>query len=531
MNLFKKQYFFLFLIISTLIGCSFGQYEPTDCSNTAECHENFGWTAVCGEDGFCHEVEIPSACQIGISPEDSYDFYSKPDQYRNTIPIGIIIDGMMSPAELAAVQTAFEEEPKILEKSFVLLPCTSEQGIQAADDIVENIDFLANQIGVPAIIGGFDSETTLIAFNRLQELGLDTILFSPTSTSQRITTIENHEVGEPNDLEPGQLWRLVPNADIFGGAMGNYLVSEIEGTDTPTTVVLISESSQDSRALATVIREILDDNLSGQVVVEVENFETSLIENERVNSIQTALKNATDEEVDWLVVLSAQSLDYPTIMSLTETAGEMTTEEIATNYANARFLFPPVARAGTLERETALIGIQDHFTQDENGIPTVIGVAPYIDKDSYAYTSFSSLFNVIHDKQSAEQSGFSAQAYDSAWMLIYAIAWAYKEEGTIAAITGNTIGRGLRRLQDGNGYNVGEEDWNIARNELMTTGRIDLIGASGSLTFDLDTEEVEIPDTGYPMELWGLIRNGEEGCIPENDRDVQNCIISLGELP
>jgi branched-chain amino acid transport system substrate-binding protein len=53
------------------------------------------------------------------------------------------------------------------------------------------------------------------------------------------------------------------------------------------------------------------------------------------------------------------------------------------------------------------------------------------------------------------------------------------------------IARGLRRLSDGADVSIGGSSWDTARGALAAGDSIDIVGASGDLDFNPDTEETE----------------------------------------
>ena len=524
---FKMRFGFFFSLF--LGACSLSTFETTPCESTDDCRNTFGWTTFCGEDDFCHDIEIPNSCRTGIIPED---FFTNPDEYRHSIPIGVLYNTIDSSVELSAVQAAFWEKPKLDGRPFVLLSCGIRQGIDGISENEESLDFLTETIGVSAIISTFGSETSLFSFEYLQEQGSDTVLFAPFATSPEMDEIEQHEEGEPNEIEPGQLWRLVPDTDIFADAMLEYFSSEIERDFTeenPARVAIVYETSQIGIALFEKVSNSLNENESINLLYN--SFDAQTPELERGEEINSSIENiAANEEIDWLFLFSADNGDYSNLVS-------MSFYRHFDFFSQTRFLFPPYAKNSLFSRE--LFRSETDPTHEyqlgttENGTPRVVGIAPNIDTEHSLFSSFNALFSIMEvnqgTDQSAEQSAFATHAYDAAWMTMYATAWAYYNRGQdLSSVTGIDVARGLRQLQSGESYQVGLSDWPEAINIFANGGTIDLKGVSGSLNFDLSTEEIEISEDGYPIELWGLVPNGTELC-PES-RDGYHCIVSIEEL-
>ena len=516
----------LLLILASFSACSLMTFEPIPCENTNDCHNIFSLTSLCEDDGFCHEADVPLACQLSVYPED---FYENPREYLDSIPIGMLFSSRMSPTEFASVRTAFWGNPEIQGRGFSLIPCSIDPGMGSMDEIHASIDFLTKVVGVPAIIGGFESGTTLIAYNYLRSEGLDTLLFSPSSISPQIGSIESEE---SSDLEPGQLWRLIPDADLFGDAMAGYLLDEIErvfDAENPARVLVIHETSKDGNAL----NESFKDLESGNYTMIYESFNGSLSGSARSIELENALVRAADRtDVDWLVFLSAQAPDYSNLMNLTDSVGNMDEAEY---YMNARFLFPLTAHTGTLEREIGVLNVdperERHLGTTEDGIPNVVGISPYVDisLDNQIYVSFEAAFSASQESYAADESIFAAHTYDATWLIMYAAAWAYYEnDRDFTSLNGLMLRRGLRHLQTGDRFfNIGGNDWNRANNAFSRNESVNLEGASGSLDFVSETEEIIISETGYPLMLWGLVGYGEPGCSREESRVQRNCIVPL----
>lgn len=79
-----------------------------------------------------------------------------------------------------------------------------------------------------------------------------------------------------------------------------------------------------------------------------------------------------------------------------------------------------------------------------------------------------------------------AGAYDTMYLLAYAVAAANG-----APMTGEQFARGLSRMNDGEGIEVGPPKFGTANNTLQNGGSINFIGASGPLDFDLVAGEAD----------------------------------------
>ena len=135
------------------------------------------------------------------------------------------------------------------------------------------------------------------------------------------------------------------------------------------------------------------------------------------------------------------------------------------------------------------------FDQVRGSRPTTI---PGIVYDAFA-ASYAGAFG----GQDPSEAGFTAYAYDAAWLLLYGSAWSGYQEGEI---TGTGIGRGLRQLSSGEDVDIKPSTWISVRANFEAGVSINVIGASGELDYDSTTGE-----TTSPIEVWGVQSNGSGG--------------------
>ena len=93
--------------------------------------------------------------------------------------------------------------------------------------------------------------------------------------------------------------------------------------------------------------------------------------------------------------------------------------------------------------------------------------------------------------------GFTAHAYDAAWLALYGTAWAHFQE---PSMSGTGVARGLRRLSEGPAVRVEPAEWNRVKGEFEAGESVNIDGASGALDFDPATEE-----TTAPVDVWRIV--------------------------
>ena len=151
-----------------------------------------------------------------------------------------------------------------------------------------------------------------------------------------------------------------------------------------------------------------------------------------------------------------------------------------TDGARTNLLFDPPGR----DRET--------FFEDGR----VRGTVPKTPVGRQVYETFAGNYRALFDDE-PNDFGFTAHAYDAAWILLYGTAWAHHRED---AVTGTGIARGLRRLSQGVDVRVEPAEWNEVKGQFEAGRSVNIDGASGALDFDPLTEE-----TTAPVDVWRVV--------------------------
>ena len=137
-----------------------------------------------------------------------------------------------------------------------------------------------------------------------------------------------------------------------------------------------------------------------------------------------------------------------------------------------------------------------------------------------------SVFQLFHDEYlsetgySAHANVFAAYTYDATWLAFHGYAWAMNIG---EQITGVEIAKGLRQISTTNAPSIESGiGWSEAAAYLSSGQAIDLIGASGKLDYDPDTEELS-----NPVDLFRIGKKDGERCF----RVTHTCNITTPEQP
>ena len=163
---------------------------------------------VCAEE-LCQEVDPIPRCGRTY-PEDLLD---NVEGYRDRVVYGVQFDQSQFATESRAAEFAIEEVMKasgLGGKEHAAVVCTNEEsslldGLAQDQANVMVSEYLANQVGVSAIIGPATSDRVEASFEAVKRFG--TLVMSPTATSPSLTPLDG---SVSTTAEPGLLWRTSP---------------------------------------------------------------------------------------------------------------------------------------------------------------------------------------------------------------------------------------------------------------------------------------------------------------------------------
>jgi branched-chain amino acid transport system substrate-binding protein len=464
-------------------GCSLSLFEPAQCESNSQCRAAFGRGWTCVEDGLCSEAEIPVRCSS--EPDDIFDDLAA---HEDWILVGNLFDFgdfqlMQRSARLAVIQVNTRDG--LDGTKFGMIECTNDgdfddDGLDENEATEQMAHYMSDVLGLPAIVGPATSTRTEIAYNTSSPLG--TLHISPSATSPALTAIDGLS---STDAEPGLLWRTAPPDSLQGQVTALEMIAR--GID---RVGVAAEVGAYGEGLAQIFQEHFNgDGRTSDLSTFTENSELGPI---------AAAFNAS--EYDAVLAISAVSSDVADFLNAASSLSD---------YPNKLIFLAD----GAFDIQM----IEQSESSAEDLFPNVLGTIPATPSGLAFDTFVASYFSVFD--QDPTEFGFSAHAYDAAWLAIAGAAWSlYSAE----AVTGLDTARGLRKVSSGDDFDTGPNDWNNVKAAFEDGQSVDLRGASGSLDFDPETGE-----TAAPVNVWTIVPDGGTWAL-----EVQYCVdVSASPAP
>jgi len=476
------------LKLALLVGCIFSRVEVLPCEDNAVCRDAFGWGSVCGAEGLCEAVAVPARCDRTI-PEDLLD---NPSAYQDHVLVGSVYDDEAFSLEVNAIELAVAEANGaggIDGREFGFVSCTNieDADLDDLDQETANTEMaalLADGLGVSAIVGPATSGRTEAAFLVVEPY--DTLIISPSATSPALTDLDGLE---HSDASPGLLWRTAPPDSLQGQVIAQDMVERGRHS-----AAVIYEEGPYGEGLAEVFVEQLEalwTAAGGSWDYELFQFADDNLRNE---SVQTAGNGDFDE----VLFISSEKTD---ISAFLNAAGE-----IAGYKGKGIFLADGAFDIEILEDARSAGDLFDQIHGTRPSTPS-----------GEVYEAFRASFSAYWTGLDAADSGFTAYAYDAAWLVLYGAAWSQYQAGEI---TGTGVAQGLRQVSGAGGADPVEirpTTWSTARANFEVGRAIDVIGTSGSLDYDPQTEE-----TTAPIDIW-LVRDCAVALKPDHPCFDQEC--------
>ncbi len=471
----------MYAVAATLLsGCSFSTTEYETCETNAQCQDAFGWGHSCGVEGLCEVVEQHPRCENTVPA----DLFENRDAYADHILLGINFDtsqfGLEAKAMSLAVNQANESEG-LDGIPYALVECTNEENssfdsLSSDEANVEVTTFLADQLGVAAMMGPATSGRTEAAYLIASEA--DVVTISPSATSPALTSLDGLTC---SDSEPGLLWRTAPPDDLQGQVMAQDLIER--GVN--RAAVIFQAGSYGAG-----LQEAFSANYEGG------SRSADLYQFAEGNSTQrdTAVADVSSGGYEEVIFISSDKTDVVAFLLGAAAAGPFDDDNIGIMLSDAAYdvgIFEDAADADVL------------FDQVRGTRPsTQLG---------QIYDAFAVAFAAYYGED-ASSSGFTAYAYDAAWMVLYGTAWAHYQED---AITGTNVARGMREMSSGDSVDVRATSWSTVRANFAEGRSVDLQGTTGKLDFDNSTCE-----TSAPIEVWSVRYESGEGYVFEEEDTV-----------
>jgi branched-chain amino acid transport system substrate-binding protein len=447
-----------------LASCSLQPFEFRACKEHAQCREALGFGAVCGEHGLCEPVQANARC-ASTYPED---LFTAPARYRNTHVLASLMD-RSSDAHATrekAIRLAIKganDAGGLEGRDFALVMCDIRMDADI-DDLtrtsaaVASANFVARTLGVPAIIGPSASTDVEQVWQAVQDVG--TLVISPAATSPALSGLEP----QTSEEHPGLLWRVAPTDSLQGRVIAEDMLAR-----KVTKAHVIRETGSYGEGLASVFS---DHFRKGGGNIELVSIASE------AQARTAAAGMAADDPAEVLFVSSQQAW---IVAFLTAAGAEPAYAE------RGIFLTDAAANQAVLTNAAGAASLY----------PRVRGTRPAPrDPNEYVLGSFIADFRAEYAGALPTTATFSAHAFDAAWLSIYGAAYAVLREGHIS---GEGIGRGLRRIGAGADVPILQSSWPQVLAAFRGGNSINVRGASGDLDFDPVSREL-----AAPIEIWSI---------------------------
>ena len=443
-----------------LLSCTVTRFDLEECSTNPDCRESFGLGYTCGNQGLCELQPVPVRCAT-TEPADLLD---RSEDYPDVIVIGSLFDHGQDQAELAAVQLPFKQvndEGGLRGKSFGLVSCDYAEddlydGLSSDEAAVVNAEYLISQLGVHVILGPASSSKVEEVYKSTQDAL--PLIISSNATSPALTDLDG---AEKSDADPGTVWRTAPS-DVY---QGRIIGLDLSNRAVAKVGVIYSQDSYGES-----LKEVAMADFTGEFDEWAFSSPTGLTE---------ALVDAlSDPNIEELLFISS---DIDEIIAFLNAAA-------GASNLNQRSIF---LADGAADQQL----ISGTKPEVEDIFPLIRGTRPQVPSGP-VYESFATSYTATFSDLQPNDSIFTAYAYDAAWLGIYGATWAINKNDEV---TGKAAGGGLRRISAGEELELRPSSWARAK-ELLNSGEgFDLLGASGNLDFDPDTEEAN-----SRIEVWAI---------------------------
>lgn len=456
--------------LATGSSCTLTREEVAACKRNVDCRTTFGSGFVCGGAGLCERAEPAPRCGETYPP----DLLSRPSSYDGVITIGALMDrsvetqrGREDAIRLAATQV--NDERGLDGRPFGVVFCDVAEdsvydSLKRTDAAVASARYLADVLGVPAIVGPSASGDTIAVFDAVKEHGV--LVISPSATSPELT---RHDVASATDEAPGLLWRTAAPDTLQGAAIARHLTTSFASA---TNVVVVNEEGAYGSALTEVFTAAFQED--GRTVRALP-YQTA-------SQRDAAIVEAGSSSPPFVLFFSSQTTDAIAFLNAAQA--------LASYEGIHLFLTDSAANPDLLK---GAAGASSLF-------PRVVGSRPAVPQGT-TFELFKTSYSAAY-KRDPGGLAFVPHAYDATWLVFYGAASSLRQE---RAITGAGIARGLRRLSaPAPETPITPANWATIADALGSGAPVNVVGASGNLDYDPVTEET----TGL-IEIWKISADGQ----------------------
>lgn len=465
----------LWAVLAAVLGCSaVSSVDYAQCTNSAACREAFGLGYVCGEAGLCEEGQGFERC------DDVYpiDLFTKPEKYRNVVVLGSLFDHTASTGDRVLVNSAtlavMEANKTGLadDRSYAIVHCDYQENpmiddLSSEEAAIAGAKYLVDQLGAPAIIGPGTSGLAEAVYRELArpEHLERTLIVSPSATSPSLSDIDEDK--------PGLFWRTAPPDSVLGAKLAQYMADE--GV---TNAVVVYEGNTYGKGLAVELQK------NSKATLDLEEYQDP----SEIPGKVVAVANGNPAPANFAVVFIAS--DVAQVTSFLNAAGANAFYESP----DVKIFFGDAAKNEDVITETVSKASQLY--------PNIRGVFPG-EPSGPNYELFRTTYNANPAfPEDAMSASYSAHTYDATWLAIYGSAWSYYQHD--GEIEGRFMAEGLTKISAGESYDIVSTTWNAIKTAFKAKRSINVVGASGQLDYDPETEE-----TTAPVIRWTIVPKGD----------------------
>ena len=457
------------MVVLLALGCSLSRYDQVDCAATTECRDAFGLLWACGEEGLCEQTAAHPRC-TSTWPDD---LFLRPENYGDHILLGSMFDHSSDAAEVQASRLPVmqvSDEGGLEDTEYAIVECSYETN-SALDDLDypsaarETSQWMVDVLGIQGIVGPATSSQTQETYNATADR--EVLIMSPSATSPALINIDGLE---KTDESPGLLWRTAPPDSLQGVAVAEDMKSRGR-----RNVAVMYQTGPYGEGLAEVFLESFQDDSHDAVALE---FSTTTEITEGVSDLF-----ADDPGIQAVVFISGEIQDISAFINAAGEIGAFTEDEAGIFLADG-------AADDQLFEQT-----------DPDLYENIRGTRPSV-PSGLVYETFASAYAAAYPGDKADDSIYTAYAFDATWLVIYGTAWSTYNRDDIEGVG---IAQGLRRLSNGTEILIRPTYWNDVKARFSLSQGIDVEGASGELDYDPETEE-----TTAPIEVWRISDGGDD---------------------
>lgn len=478
----------------------FCEIREGECTNAQDCQGRLGFGYTCAPTLQCQPIEVSN---VHARCEKTFptDLFENANNYRDYVVFGSLFDRNSSVHRVRenGVETGLviineaggftdRDNPAVIRR-FATIFCDIHGGEsnpykafqQRPDAAQEAADWLVNTVGVPVILGPPSSGDSQQVFENVIDPAMGrTVMITPAGTSPNLSALDPPN---PSDQQPGRFWRTAESAatqvPVLAAHMRSIGVFKVG-------IIRETGAFGEGVAQAFIDEWTRTNRMQPEETVTLATYST---ETSLTDAIVLALNGApgssdTVANSD-AILFVGQTRDHQNFVQQISVPSGSTTFP-----SNKPIYFPHSGANDSVFSGALAAGHTRLFT----GIRATVQVLP---KSSVTYVTFASQHMRRFAGEDPGQTTFVANSYDALWIAALGSVWANRQEGDADhnRITGLNIARGIRRLVPADQPNPSTVTftgggWAQGVSKFGLGERVDAVGASSSLDFNLSDEEL-----------------------------------------